>query len=57
MADGVTTGVVAGIADRWKIFSIRLPGFAGREEVADDVVVRRANANGRSVSWCVSRGK
>ena len=36
----VTDGVVAGVADRWKIFGVRLPGFASGEEVADDVVYR-----------------
>jgi hypothetical protein len=38
MADGVAAGVVAGVADRWKIFGVRLPGLACGEEVADDIV-------------------
>jgi hypothetical protein len=35
---GVTAGVVAGVAYRWKVFGVRLPGFARGEKVADDVV-------------------
>jgi len=38
VADGVTAGVAAGVADRGNIFGVRLPGFARGEEVADDVV-------------------
>lgn len=38
VADGVAAHVVAGVADRWKILGVGLPGFAGREEDADDVV-------------------
>jgi len=53
VADGVTAGVAAGVADRWKIFGVRLPGFACNEELADDVVfgdgegVRRAGVDQR----------
>ncbi len=38
VVDGVTAGVVAGVADCWKIFGVRLPGVARGEETADDVV-------------------
>jgi hypothetical protein len=38
VADGVTAGVVAGVADCWKIFGARLPVFARGEEIADDIV-------------------
>ena len=38
VADGVTAGVASGVADRWKIFGVRLPGFACGGEVADDLV-------------------
>ncbi len=38
VADGVTARVASGVADRWKIFGVRLPGFACGGEVADDLV-------------------
>ena len=38
VSDGVTGGVVPGVADRWNIFRVRLPGFACGEEDAYDII-------------------
>ena len=47
VADGVAPGVAAGVADRWKIFGVRLPGLARGEKVTDDVVCVDGEVMGR----------